>query len=68
MPSFFGLNVLSFAVALSASGAIAHQLFQGQLISRASDLLPEYDYVVVGAGAAGLTVANRLSEHPSMPS
>lgn len=26
----------------------------------------EYDYVIVGAGASGLTVANRLSEDPSI--
>lgn len=28
-----------------------------------SDLLPSYDYVIVGAGTSGLTVANRLSEN-----
>ena len=49
-------------VLLSTHGALAHPLFTGQLISRTEDLLAEYDFVVVGAGASGLTVANRLSE------
>lgn len=52
-------------VVLSATGLLAHPLFNGELISRAEDLLPAYDYVVVGAGASGLTVANRLSENQS---
>lgn len=29
-----------------------------------TEILAEYDYVVVGGGASGLTVANRLSEDP----
>lgn len=31
-------------------------------VARDSSLLPSYDYVVVGGGISGLTVANRLSE------
>ncbi|CAO2649993.1 Nn.00g012850.m01.CDS01 [Neocucurbitaria sp. VM-36] len=62
MPSLLNLNVLCLAVALSATKVLTHPLFNGQLISRTADLFPEYDYVVVGAGAAGLTVANRISE------
>ena len=62
MPSLLNLYVLCLAVALSTTKVLAHPLFNGQLISRAGDLFPEYDYVVVGAGAAGLTVANRISE------
>lgn len=59
MPSLLNLGV---TVALSAAGLLAHPLSNAQLVSRAEDVLPEYDYVIVGAGASGLTVANRLSE------
>ena len=34
------------------------------LIDQVADLRTEYDYVVIGGGTSGLTVANRLTENP----
>ncbi|KAG4411102.1 hypothetical protein IFR04_015759 [Cadophora malorum] len=53
-----------FAIALSLVHALvsAHPVFTGVSYTKADELLPSYDYVIVGAGASGLTVANRLSE------
>jgi ribulose 1,5-bisphosphate synthetase/thiazole synthase len=51
--------------ALVAIRVHAHPIFNGVLVQRAEELSEAYDYVVVGAGASGLTVANRLSQDPS---
>ncbi|KAH6644394.1 hypothetical protein C7974DRAFT_19746 [Boeremia exigua] len=66
MLSMAKCSLVSWTLALSASSALAHPLFNGQLISRADQLLSEYDYVIVGGGASGLTVANRLSEQAAI--
>jgi hypothetical protein len=47
------------------SSALAAPQFPGQVLADDSQLLPTYDYVVVGGGVSGLTVANRLSENTS---
>ncbi|WYZ37838.1 hypothetical protein EsH8_II_001344 [Colletotrichum jinshuiense] len=45
-------------LALSIPQSIAHT----KLLERAADVKDEYDYIVVGGGTAGLTVADRLTE------
>jgi hypothetical protein len=56
------LNQLAALAAVCIIPSLAHPLFTGKIIARTEDLSTHYDYVVVGAGASGLTVANRLSE------
>ena len=56
------LGLLSWAAVTITTQA--HPLFEGIIVQRAENLSETYDYVVVGAGASGLTVANRLSEDP----
>ena len=38
---------------------------RGDVVKRNVDLLESYDFVVVGGGTSGLTVADRLTEDPS---
>jgi hypothetical protein len=39
--------------------------FRGKHICNETQLLPSYDYVVIGGGIAGLVLGNRLSEDNS---
>ena len=60
-PSFLSALV---SLAFSCCGNAAGIPSFGTIVARETDLLPEYDYVVVGGGVGGLVVANRLSEDP----
>lgn len=59
MKPFFPSLLFPLAFARQFSPAV-HTVTQHD-----ADLLPEYDYVVVGGGVSGLTVANRLTEDSS---
>ncbi|KAL4745764.1 hypothetical protein BDW72DRAFT_186094 [Aspergillus terricola var. indicus] len=53
---------LSFLCPMSIQGI----QFSGTIVKEETDILPIYDYVVVGGGMSGLVVANRLTEDPKI--
>jgi hypothetical protein len=53
-----GLFQFITLTAAYAAQSIAHST----IFTRSDDIQSEYDYVIVGGGTAGLTVADRLTE------
>jgi len=46
---------------LSVVSGRPHELRGAKILQRADEVDEEYDYIIIGAGTAGLTVADRLT-------
>ncbi|KAH7116117.1 glucose oxidase [Dendryphion nanum] len=59
----FSAAIAAFPAAALAAPADPYETFQyANIVRRAGDLRKSYDYVIAGAGTAGLTLADRLTE------
>lgn len=58
------LYLLSFEHFVTFVGAVFKDGFLGKHLTRGEEVEKVYDYVIIGAGTSGLTVADRLTENP----
>lgn len=60
-PPIFSAIVLALTAGL-ASAAVPRGIHKARVLKEPTELEESYDYVIVGGGTAGLTVADRLTE------
>ncbi|KAK7446786.1 glucose oxidase [Colletotrichum acutatum] len=56
------LGLLLMSISGGISSSIPRSIAHSRILPRACDVKAEYDYVIVGGGTSGLTVADRLTE------
>lgn len=61
--SLVAVGLVQLLGSVAAYVPAARSVTHSTILTRADDLLPEYDYIIVGGGTAGLTVADRLTEN-----
>lgn len=65
MPPLIAQLLLSLLLASVTVSAPVDILERAVHINKVADLKADYDYVIIGGGTSGLTVANRLTENPN---
>lgn len=57
-----GLSIISLLGSLALCWDTAEET---RIAGRNADILDSYDFIIIGGGTSGLTVADRLTENPN---